>query len=65
MPAKSKAQQRLFAAAAHGATFPAAKKIRATTTPAQQRDFEVGSMKNKPQHVGSNLGKFLHPRKVR
>jgi len=51
MPAKSKAQQRLFAAAAHGATFAKAKQIRASTTPEQRREFASGSMKNKPAHV--------------
>jgi len=54
MPAKSKAQQRLFQAAQHGATFAKAKQIRASTTPAQREEFAKGSMKGKPQHVTPN-----------
>lgn len=38
-------------AAEHGATFPMAKKIRATMTYAQMHDFAVGSEKGKPEHV--------------
>lgn len=66
MPAKSKAQQRLMAAAEHGATFPMARTIQETMTHRQMRDFAVGSMKGKPAHVGHphvNLGKYLHPKK--
>ena len=51
MPAKSKAQQKLFAAAEHGATFPMAKKLRASMTHEQLREFAVGSQKGKPAHV--------------
>jgi hypothetical protein len=51
MPAKSKAQQRLFAAAAHGAQFAKAKQIRASTTPAQREEFASGPMKGKPERV--------------
>lgn len=72
MPAKSKAQQRLMAAAEHGADFPAARQIRETMSLGQMRDFARGSMAGKPQHVrtashhrGKNLGKFLHPKKGR
>jgi len=54
MPAKSKAQQRLFAAAQHGARFPKAKQLRATTTPAQREEFAHGSLKGKSQHVTPN-----------
>ena len=65
MPAKSKAQQRLFGAAEHGATFPMAKKIRASMTHQQMHDFAVGSEKGKPQHVSHparNLGHHSAPR---
>ena len=75
MPAKSKAQQRLVAAAEHGATFPMAQKIRASMTHQQMHDFASGSMSGKPAHVSSGLkaahashpnasrlGKFLHPK---
>src|SRR5437868_5223584 len=58
MPAKSKAQQRLMAAAEHGATFPAARKLRASMTPEQLHDFAAGSMPGKPEHV---TPKRLHP----
>ena len=51
MPSKSRAQQRLMQAAEHGATFPMAKKIRASMTHEQMHDFAVGSEKGKPQHV--------------
>ncbi len=69
MPAKSKAQQHLMAAAEHGATFPMAKKIQSSMSLGQMRDFAVGSTKGKPAHVthhpSGNLGKFLHPKKGR
>jgi hypothetical protein len=51
MPAISRSQQRLFQAAAHGATFAKAKAIRASTTVDQRREFASGSMKGKPEHV--------------
>lgn len=51
MPAKSKAQQRLFAAAEHGATFPKAKALRESASGKTLHDFAVGSMKGKPEHV--------------
>lgn len=57
MPAKSKAQQRLMAAAEHGANFPMARKVRASMSLSQLHDFAVGSMKNKPAHV-----KPMHPK---
>lgn len=65
MPAKSKAQQRLMAAAEHGASFPMAKAVRASMTLSQLGDFARGSMKGKPEHVKGqhphkNLGKYLH-----
>lgn len=59
MPAKSKAQQRLMAAAEHGATFPAARQLRASMMPAQLHDFASGSMKGKPAHVASG-----HPHRL-
>jgi hypothetical protein len=68
MPSKSKAQQRLFGAAEHGASFPMAKALRQSLTHQQLHDFASGSMKGKPTHVGhphKNLGSYLHPRKGR
>jgi len=69
MPAKSKAQQRLMAAAEHGADFPMARKIRSSMTHQQMHDFASGSMKSKPAHVSQhphrNLGGYLHPKKAR
>ncbi len=78
MPAKSQAQQKLMAAAEHGATFPMAEQLRRSMTHTQLHDFATGSMKAKPVHVAkpkarmakmhmphANLGKFLHPKKVR
>lgn len=70
MPAKSRAQQRLMAAAEHGADFPMAAKVRASMSLGQMRDFAEGPMTGKPAHVAGghpnrhkNLGKFLHPTK--
>lgn len=51
MPAVSQAQQRLMAAAEHGADFPMAKKLRNSMTHDQLHDFAVGPMKDKPEHV--------------
>lgn len=53
MPSVSKAQQRLMQAAEHGASFPAAKKIRASMTEKQMHEFASGSMRGKPVHVKS------------
>ena len=39
MPAKSEAQRRLMAAAAHGAMFPKAKKLRASMSPDKLSEF--------------------------
>lgn len=50
MPAKSKAQAKLMAAAEHGATFPAAKKIRASMTHQQMHDFAATPRKGLPNH---------------
>jgi hypothetical protein len=52
MPSKSKSQQRLIAAAEHGANFPKAQAIRSSMTLKQMHDFASGSMKKKPEHVG-------------
>lgn len=75
MPAKSKSQQRLMQAAEHGATFPKAKALRASMTPAQLHDFASGSEKGKPERVaaprhrlaGSHEGLYVteHHRKKR
>jgi hypothetical protein len=51
MPATSKAQQRLMAAAEHGANFPMAKKLRGSMTHQQLHDFASGPMKGKPEHA--------------
>lgn len=56
MPAKSKAQQRLMAAAEHGATFPKAKALRQSMTHDQLHDFAWGSTKGKPEHVKKKKG---------
>ena len=66
MPAKSKAQQHLMAAAKHGATFPMAKQVQRTMSLGQMADFARGSTAGKPVHVShphKNLGGFLHPKK--
>lgn len=51
MPAKSQAQQRLMAAAEHGATFPMAEKLRASMTMGQLHDFAATKRKGLPKHV--------------
>jgi hypothetical protein len=51
MPAKSKAQQRLMAAAEHGATFPMAKKIRQSMTHQQMHDFAATKSRQLPKHA--------------
>lgn len=51
MPSKSRSQQRLMAAAEHGADFPMAKKLRASMTHEQLHDFAAGSMAGKPEHA--------------
>jgi hypothetical protein len=53
MPAKSKAQQRLFQAAAHGANFPKAKALRQSASAETLHDFSIGAMAKKPEHVKS------------
>jgi len=60
MPAKSKAQQRLMAAAEHGADFPMAKKLRASMTHQQLHDFASGSEKGKPAHVKKSADTESH-----
>jgi len=62
-----------MAAAAHGADFPAAKKLRASMTHEQLHDFASGSMAGKPEHAprhrmtGSHDGMFVteHHRKAK
>jgi hypothetical protein len=71
MPAKSKAQQHLMAAALHGADFPMAQEVRASMSTKSLMDFAAGSTKGKPEHVKRkapghphrNLGKYLHSAK--
>lgn len=59
MPVKSRAQQKLFQAASHGADFAMARKVRASMSAQQMHDFAVGSEASKPQHV--KPAKPLHP----
>lgn len=71
MPAKSKAQQHLMAAAEHGADFPMARKVRASMSLSELHDFASGSTKGKPKHVNGshkpihNLKHYAHPKKGR
>ncbi len=53
MPAKSKAQQHLMAAAAHGAKFPMAKQVRGSMTLQQLGEFAKTPTKSLPKHVKS------------
>lgn len=56
MPAKSKAQQHLMAAAAHGAMFAKAKEVRASMTEKQLLDFASTSTKRLPTRVHKGKG---------
>lgn len=51
MPARSKSQRRLMAAAEHGADFALARKVRALMTGKELHEFVSGSTKGKPEHV--------------
>lgn len=53
MPAVSKSQQRLFAAAEHGATFPLARKIRAQLSRRQMHEFAATKRQNLPDRIRS------------
>ena len=53
MPAKSRAEQRLFAAAEHGAGFAKARALRARMTHQQLHDFASVSMAGKPERVNA------------
>lgn len=56
MPAKSIAQQHLFGAAEHGATFPAAEKLRDSMSHSKLHDFAAGPMTGKPEHAVATGG---------
>ena len=58
MPAESNAQRRLMAAAEHGATFPAAEKLRASMTHRQLHDYAATPEKGLPAHVKPPRAKF-------
>lgn len=60
MPAKSKAQARLMAAAEHGADFPMARKVRASMTHDQMHDFAATRRKALPAHVKTATPKRDH-----
>ena len=51
MPSESQAQQHLMAAAAHGANFPMAKKLRRSMTLKQLSDYARTPTKGLPSHV--------------
>lgn len=69
MPAKSKAQANLMAAAEHGASFPLARTIRSEMSKSQMHDFAATPRKSLPAHVAKaghphkNLGSYLHPKR--
>ena len=60
MPAKSQKQANLMRAAAAGASFPMAQKVRSSMSLNQIKDFETVKPKHNP---AKNLGKFHHPPK--
>ena len=51
MPAKSKKQRHLMAAAEHGASFPMAKKVRKSMSKDQMHDFAATKEKGLPVAV--------------
>jgi hypothetical protein len=53
MPSVSKSQQRLFAAAEHGATFQKAEELRGSLTHQQLHDFAATKTKNLPNRTKS------------
>ncbi len=53
MPSVSKRQANLMRAAEHGASFPMAKKVRASMTHAQMHDFAKTKSKKLPTSVKS------------
>jgi len=57
MPARSKAQQHLMAAAEHGATFPIAKQLRQSMSLRQLHDFAATKTKTLPTHVKPKRGR--------
>lgn len=59
MPSVSAAQQHLMAAAEHGASFPMARKLRATMSHAQLHDFAATKTKGLPRHVAKKKRKAL------
>lgn len=56
MPALSKAQAHLMRAAAHGASFPMARKLRASMTGAQLHDYASTPDKGLPKKVKKRRG---------
>ena len=61
MPAVSGAQQRLMAAAEHGANFALAKKVRRSMTMSQLHDFAATPRKGLPNKVGKAGTSAHHP----
>lgn len=52
MPSTSLAQQHLFGAAAGGAKFPEAEKLRQSMSPAKLKEFASAHVPGAPMHVG-------------
>jgi hypothetical protein len=65
MPSTSRAQQRLFQAAEHGADFAMARKVRSSMSGQQLHDFASGSMAGKPEHARSTAAHSLRTLKKR
>lgn len=61
MPAVSKKQRRLMAAAEHGADFPMAKKVRKSMTKGQMHDFAKTKEKNLPTKKKKKKGAKFEP----
>lgn len=53
MPSKSKSQQRLMAAAAHGATFEKAKELRKSMTQRSLEEFARTKTKHLPEKTSN------------
>ena len=62
MPSVSKSQQRLMAAAEHGADFEKAKDLRKSMSHEQLHDFATGPMQGKPEHITDEAARPVHPK---
>jgi hypothetical protein len=65
MPSVSTAQQHAMAAAANGADFPLARRLRSSMSSEQLHDFASGPTAGKPEHARSTAAHSLRNLKHR